>query len=334
MAPFAPDNDNSLAEKLQDQFRSVPVTAENDDAKLAMIQAMDRVMGFPGEKLLQQAGLLPPGDGDDSGDPEDKNKEEEKEEPFVLFDDACGTGLIAGLLQKQVSPAVLRESRFVCADLNANLVDIVKWRAERDEWKGTVETAVVDAQDTGLPANSFSHVVINFAMHIIPKPDVALREAYRLLRPNGTLAFTVWAADNTGWIPDMRSAFAALPFAETTPLMPDHVPMAVHGLDQWIDPAGLRAELASASVGFQDVRVETLEHASRIDSAEYFVGAFDMMRKWMMQSYWSEDSRRAAATDGGAIMDKVMIEHLREKHGGNGWDIKWKSVLVTCRKPS
>lgn len=139
MAPSATENDNSLAENLQDQFLSVPATAENDSAKLAMIHAMDRVMGFPSEKLLQQAGLLLPG-----GTPEDKDKEEQ--EPFVLFDNACGTGLIAGLLQKQASPAVLRESRFVCADLNANLVDIVKWRAERDGWKGMVETAVVDAQ--------------------------------------------------------------------------------------------------------------------------------------------------------------------------------------------
>lgn len=137
----------------------------------------------------------------------------------------------------------------------------------------------------------------------------------------------------------MRSAFAALPFAEAAtaenaPLMPDRVPMAVHGLDRWINPAGLRAELASSAVGFRDVRVETLEHSSRVDSAQYFVEAFDMMRKWMMQSCWSEDSRQAAVTDGGTAMDKVMFEHLREKHGGNGWDIRWRSVLVTCRKPS
>ncbi|KAK8139560.1 hypothetical protein PG984_000683 [Apiospora sp. TS-2023a] len=339
MTSFATDKDHNLAENLQDQFRSVPVTAENGAAKLAIIHAMDRVMGFPGEKLLQQAGLLLP--DDDPLKDEDKNKK--KEEPFALFDNACGTGLIAGLLQKRVPPAVLQDSRFVCADLNANLVDIVKWRAERDGWKGTVETAVADAQDTGLPANSFSHVVINFAMHIIPKPDVSadpltlvLVEAYRLLRPNGTLAFTVWAADNTGWIPDMRSAFAALPFAAAagTPLMPDRVPMAVHGLDQWIDPAGIRAELASSSVGFEDVRIETLEHTSRIDSAEYFVETFDMMRKWMMQSYWPEEARQAAAEDGGAVMDKVMVEYLRQKYGENGWDIRWKSVVVTCRKPS
>ncbi|KAK8042203.1 hypothetical protein PG993_006726 [Apiospora rasikravindrae] len=331
MSPPTTDN-NNLAENLQKQFRSVPVTTENNEAKRALIHAMDRVMAIPGERLLVQAGLLPPVDGDNAAA---RDKQEGRDEPFVLFDNACGAGLITGLLQKQASPEVLRESRFVCADLNANLVDIVKWRAETDGWEGTVETAVVDAQDTGLPSNSFSHVVINFAIHIIPKPDVALREAYRLLRPDGILAFTVWTHDNTGWIPDMRSAFAALPFATAAaPLMPDSVPMAVHGLDQWIDPAGIHAELASpSSPSFKDVSIETLEHTSHVDSAEYFVETFDMMLKWMMQSYWSEESRQTAAEEGGAKINELLINHLWHKYAGKGWDIKWKSILVTCRKP-
>ncbi|KAK7988679.1 POZ domain-containing protein [Apiospora arundinis] len=311
------DNSNStdVAKNLQDQFRNIPASVDKDDAKRAMVQAMDRVVSVPGERLLLQAGLLPL-DG-------------AKEEPFALFDNACGTGLITSLLQKNMSPAVLRESRIVCADLNANLVDIVKWRAETDGWKGTVETAVLDAQDTGLPANSFSHVVISLAMHIIPNPEAALREAHRLLRPKGTLAFSVWAADNAGWIPDMRSAFAALPFAAP---MPDRVPMAVHGLGQWVDPAGIRAELASFPPGLDHVRIETVEHATRVDSAEYFVEAFDMMRKWLVQSYWPEESRRAATTLGDAVLNKIMIKHLQEKYDGQGWNIRWKSILVSCQK--
>ncbi|KAK8114157.1 uncharacterized protein PG998_001354 [Apiospora kogelbergensis] len=311
------NNNNNLADKLQDQFRNIPASPDQDEAKRAMINAMGRVMGVPGEALLVQAGVLP--------------QHGAKEKSFVLLDNACGTGLIAGLLQEKASPVVLQESRIVCADLNANLVDIIKWRAEKDEWKGAFETKAADAQDTGLPANSFSHVVINFAMHIIPNPEAALREAYRLLRPNGILAFTVWAADNTGWIPDMRSAFAALPFEAA---MPDRVPMAVHGLDQWVDPAGIRAELvASISSRWEHVRIDTLEHATRVDSAEYFVETYDMMRKWMLQSYWSEESRQAATKLGEAGLDKIMIQHLREKHIGKGWDIKWKSILVTCSKP-
>lgn len=204
------NNNNNLADKLQDQFRNIPASPDQDEAKRAMINAMGRVMGVPGEALLVQAGVLP--------------QHGAKEKSFVLLDNACGTGLIAGLLQEKASPVVLQESRIVCADLNANLVDIIKWRAEKDEWKGAFETKAADAQvrffssaspsssyqrfaggrlsllspfhspssrsnrqkrkdkahtihlqDTGLPANSFSHVVINFAMHIIPNPEAALR---------------------------------------------------------------------------------------------------------------------------------------------------------------
>lgn len=110
----------------------------------------------------------------------------------------------------------------------------------------------------------------------------------------------------------MRSAFAALPFEAA---MPDRVPMAVHGLDQWVDPAGIRAELvASISSRWEHVRIDTLEHATRVDSAEYFVETYDMMRKWMLQSYWSEESRQAATKLGEAGLDKIMIQHLRETY--------------------
>jgi hypothetical protein len=75
-----------------------------------------------------------------------------------------------------------------------------------------------------------------------------------------------------------------------------------------------------------------VEHATRVDSAEYFVEAFDMMRKWLVQSYWPEESRRAATTLGDAALNKIMIEHLQEKYDGQGWNIRWKSILVSCQK--
>ncbi|KAK7952287.1 uncharacterized protein PG986_008015 [Apiospora aurea] len=307
MAPPTTDNNNHLAEKLQEQFRSVPVTAENHDAKRALLHAMDRVMAVPGARLLAQAGLLPPV-GDD-GDAAPKDKQEGRVEPFALFDSACGTGLITGLLQKQASPAVLRESRFVCADLNANLVDIVKWRAAADGWEGTVETAVVDAQ----------------------KPTASSAPTAPSPSPSGPT--TTRAGSPTCTAPSLRCPSPKLQPPPPPPLMPDRVPMAVHGLNQWIDPAGIRAELASSSPHtFDNIRIETLEHTSHVDSAEYFVQTFDMMRKWMMQSYWLEGSRQAAAEMGEARMDENMINHLQQKHGGKSWDIRWKSILVTCRK--
>ncbi|KAF5628899.1 Aklanonic acid methyltransferase [Fusarium sp. NRRL 52700] len=59
-----------------------------------------------------------------------------------------------------------------------------------------VDATVLDAQDSGLPRNSFSHLTMNFAMHIIPDPAAVLRDTIRILRPGGLVAFSVPHANN------------------------------------------------------------------------------------------------------------------------------------------
>jgi ubiquinone/menaquinone biosynthesis C-methylase UbiE len=40
---------------------------------------------------------------------------------------------------------------------------------------------------------SFDAVDISFGMPHFARPDTALAEAFRLLRPDGRIAFTIWA---------------------------------------------------------------------------------------------------------------------------------------------
>ena len=58
-----------------------------------------------------------------------------------------------------------------------------------------------DAEALPFADGAFDAVVSNFGIHHIPRPERALAEAFRVLRPGGTLAFTTWAApaENIPW---------------------------------------------------------------------------------------------------------------------------------------
>ena len=58
-----------------------------------------------------------------------------------------------------------------------------------------------DAEALPYADASFDSVVANFGIHHVPRPGFALREAYRVLREGGRVAFSFWAepAENVAW---------------------------------------------------------------------------------------------------------------------------------------
>jgi ubiquinone/menaquinone biosynthesis C-methylase UbiE len=58
-----------------------------------------------------------------------------------------------------------------------------------------------DAEALPLADEAFDAVVSNFGIHHVPRPERALAETFRVLRPGGILAFTTWAApdQNIPW---------------------------------------------------------------------------------------------------------------------------------------
>ena len=105
-----------------------------------------------------------------------------------LLDLCCGTGVVTGAAGRRgavptgvdFSPAMLAEARRAHPQLRF------------DEG---------DAEALPCPDHSFDAVVSNFGIHHIARPDRAIAEVLRVLRPGGRVAFTTWAepADNVAW---------------------------------------------------------------------------------------------------------------------------------------
>jgi ubiquinone/menaquinone biosynthesis C-methylase UbiE len=105
-----------------------------------------------------------------------------------VLDLCCGTGLVAAAASQRgavptgldFSPAMLAEARRTHPYL----------RFDEGE-----------AEALPYPDRSFDAVVANLGIHHVPRPEKAIAEALRVLRPGGRLTFTSWAVpdDNVAW---------------------------------------------------------------------------------------------------------------------------------------
>jgi hypothetical protein len=146
----------------------------------------------------------------------------------------------------------------------------------------------------------------------------------RTLKPGGGFGFTTWARDNESWVVDLRSAFESLPF--NAPFGDPH-PMSPNGKPQWTEAAGIEKELKAH--GFENIKVHEVNQETRIESATEWLKMFGMMKKSIMTRFWDEETKAKAEN----MLDEHIIKHLEEKHGKQGWNISWKAMVATCRKP-
>lgn len=102
-----------------------------------------------------------------------------------LLDVACGPGYVA-------TAAARLGCSVVGIDFSSEMIALAKEMAQRET--GDIEFREGDAENLAFPNGSFDSVVMNFGMLHLAQPDKAIAEAFRVLRPGGRYAFTVWDA--------------------------------------------------------------------------------------------------------------------------------------------
>ena len=151
----------------------------------------------------------------------------------ALIDLACGTGSAA-------LAAAARGAAVTGVDLTPELIDIARGRPGAD----AITWRCADASATGLPDEQFDAAVSNMGI-IFVDPSAQVDELARLLKPQGTLAFSAWMRDSENPLFDPVVAVLGPPAASS------------FSPDQWGDPGVVADRL---SPHFTDLRFERGVH--------------------------------------------------------------------------
>ena len=140
-----------------------------------------------------------------------------------ILETACGTGISTEFLRV----ATDRSVEIVATDLNEPMLEYA--RRKRGDLPN-VRFEQADALDLPFDDEQFDAVVCQFGIMFVPDKPAAIRESYRVLRPGGMLAFSIW--DSLDWNPVARVAHETICrfFTENPPsFLP--VPFEFHQLD-------------------------------------------------------------------------------------------------------
>ncbi|MEA2864715.1 MAG: demethylmenaquinone methyltransferase / 2-methoxy-6-polyprenyl,4-benzoquinol methylase [Bradyrhizobium sp.] len=103
------------------------------------------------------------------------------ETPFALLDVAGGTGDIAFRAAKAAGTGF----RATVCDINSDMLGVGRERAAARHLDGRVAFVEGNAETLAFPDRGFDAYTIAFGIRNVPRIDLALKEAFRVLRPGG-----------------------------------------------------------------------------------------------------------------------------------------------------
>ncbi len=229
-------------------------------------------------------------------------------QPDSVLELAAGTGVVTRAMASALPP----ETEIVATDLAEGMLELA---TEKQAGLGLVTWRLADGQDLPFGDESFDAVVCQFGIMFFPDKVEGFAEAYRVLRPGGTMLFSSWAAIEEN--PTIRLAFDTV-IAEMGGEMPNLGEVAFG----YFDAAAIRRDMEAAgivNIGIDSV-VGSTEVASARDAALGYVQGGPMTA-----------AIREIGGDVAAITDKVT-DAIISMMGDGPFTNPLRALFMSARK--
>lgn len=220
----------------------------------------------------------------------------------AVLDVACGTGLVTYAAAAAVGAA----GRVLGVDLSDRMIDLARERGA----PANVRFERMDAEALALPDAGFDVALCALGLMYLPRPENALREMRRVLRPGGRVALAVWGErTRCGW-------------ASLFPIVDDEVRSEVCPLFFRLGHGDALAR-ACADAGMQSIRsrriAATLDYADAEAACDAAFAAGPVSLAWSRMS----EAARARARD-------RYLASIEPWRAGRGYRVPGEFVVVAA----
>jgi len=279
----------------------------NDPQVVAGYRCIERITGPAGKLLIKQSGII-----------------SSKEQPLVILDNACGTGVISAALYEELDDTKKAQLQLTCGDITSGMIEYMQHVITSKKWTGA-SAQYIDAQKTGLPSDLYTHVFTNFGWQTIPKTLQAIDECFRVLRPNGVFASTTW--EHLGWIEVIKEAIATIP---NSPEFPERAAiMELMSDGGWDNQSWVKNTLEKH--GFEDVQIDVQPMPMRWKNLQELMGtSFPKMMSMTPTKLWSKEDQDKY----GPLLIPALEKFLLDKYGKDAsFEFDMVAIIATAKKP-